>query len=89
MSLDIRQVRLGVVLEAEGAAAHSLAAAFAGTRYFKVTPAHDRREVASQLVSGKLAGYVVIPQDFETRCGTPRWRAAGPDHHRRLAAEHG
>ena len=67
VSLDIRQVRLGVVLESDGAAAHSLAAAFSGTRYFEVTPAHDRREVAGQLISGKLAGYVVIPQDFETR----------------------
>lgn len=67
VSLDVREVRIGVVLESDGVAAQSLAAAFAGTRYLKVTPARDRREVADQLVSGKLRGFVVIPQDFERR----------------------
>lgn len=67
VSLDVREVRIGVVLESDGASAQSLAAAFAGTRYLKVTPARDRREVAEQVVSGKLRGYVVIPQDFERR----------------------
>lgn len=67
VSLDVRQVRIGVVLESEGASAQSLAAAFAGTRYLDVTFAHDRREVAEQVVSGALRGFVVIPQDFEQR----------------------
>ena len=67
VSLDVREVRIGVVLESDGVAAQSLAAAIAGTRYLKVTPARDRREVADQLVSGKLRGFVVIPQDFERR----------------------
>jgi ABC-2 type transport system permease protein len=51
------------------ASAHSLAAAFAGTRYLRVThfAAMTAREVADQLVSGDLRGYVVIPQDFEQR----------------------
>lgn len=71
VSLDIRQVRLGVVLESDSAQASSLAAAFAGTRYFKVTPARDRREVASQVVAGTLRGYVVIPQDFDRRLQRP------------------
>ena len=67
VSLDVREVRIGVVLESDGAAAQSLAAAFGGTRYLKVTPARDRREVADQVVSGSLRGFVVIPQDFEQR----------------------
>lgn len=71
VSLDVREVRIGVVLESDGAPAQSLAAAFAGTRYLKVTPARDRREVADQLVSGKLRGFVVIPQDFERRLASP------------------
>ncbi len=70
VSLDIRGVRLGVVLESDGAPAQSLAAAFAGTRYFRITTVHDRRAVADQLVSGALRGYVVIPQDFEQRLAT-------------------
>ncbi len=67
VSLDVREVRIGVVQESDGAAAQALTAAFAGTRYLNVTPAHDRREVAEKLVSGELRGYVVIPQDFERR----------------------
>lgn len=67
VSLDIRQVRLGVVLETDAAPAHALAAAFAGTRYFQVTPARDRHAMADALVAGDLRGYVVIPQDFMQR----------------------
>ena len=67
VSLDIRNVRIGVVLESDAAAAQSLAAAFSGTRYFSVTPARDRRELTEALVGGRLRGYVVIPQDFERR----------------------
>lgn len=67
VSLDIRNVHIGVVLESESTKAQSLAAAFDGTRYFTVRPARDRREVAGELVSGYLKGYVVIPQDFEQR----------------------
>jgi len=67
VSLDVRDVRIGVVVESPSAPAQELAAAFAGTRYLNVTFAHDRREVAEQVVSGKLRGFVVIPQDFEQR----------------------
>lgn len=71
VSLDVREVRIGVVLESDGASAQSLAAAFVGTRYLKVTPARDRREVAEQVVSGELRGFVIIPQDFEVRLASP------------------
>ncbi len=67
VSLDAKNVRVGVVLESPGAAAQELAAAFAGTRFLDAYFAHDRREVADQLISGDLRGYVVIPQDFEQR----------------------
>ncbi|HEY6599559.1 MAG TPA: ABC transporter permease, partial [Pseudomonadales bacterium] len=67
LSLDQRRVPIGVVLEDDGTVAQSLAAAFAATDYFVVTPARDRREVAPAVVSGRLKGFVVIPQDFETR----------------------
>ncbi|HAT2417586.1 TPA: ABC transporter permease, partial [Aeromonas hydrophila] len=67
VSLDAKDVRVGVVLESPGAAAQELAAAFAGTKFLDAHFAHDRREVADQLVSGDLRGYVVIPQDFEQR----------------------
>ena len=67
VSLDVSKVRIGVVLESPSASAQALAATFAGTRYLDVTFAHDRREVSEQVVSGRLRGFVVIPQDFERR----------------------
>ncbi len=67
VSLDLRKVPIGVVLESDGASARSLAAAYGATRYFRVTPARDRRELEAALVAGELRGFVVIPQDFERR----------------------
>ncbi len=67
VSLDVARVRIGVVVESPSAPAQALAAAFAGTRYLDATFARDRREVAEQVVSGALRGYVVIPQDFVHR----------------------
>ena len=67
VSLDVRDVKLGVVLETDGPAAQSLAGAFAGTRYFEVTPARNRQELEPAIVAGRLHGMVVIPQDFEQR----------------------
>jgi ABC-2 type transport system permease protein len=72
VSLDVRDVKLGVVLEDDTPAAQSLAAAFAATRYFEVTPARHRREVEGPLVSGKIQGFVVIPADFERRLAERR-----------------
>ncbi len=75
VSLDVRDVRLGLVLESDSTAAQSLAAAFSGTRYFEVTPARSRQEIEPHLVTGDLHGMVVIPQDFELRLQNP---ARGP-----------
>ncbi len=75
VSLDIRQVPIGLVLESEDPSAQSLAAAFSGTRYFQVTPARDRRQVAGAVAAGELKGFVVIPADFAHRLVEP---LAGP-----------
>jgi len=67
VSLDTRNVRIGVVLESDSESAQSLAAAFSGSRYFSITPARDRREVEPLVIAGHLRGFVVIPQDFASR----------------------
>ncbi len=71
VSLDVRDVQLGVVLESDAPQAQSLAAAFAATRYFKVTPARDRRELDAQVIAGHLHGMVIIPPDFDSRLMEP------------------
>ena len=67
VSLDVKGVRLGVVLESDTADAQSLAAAFEATRYFEILPVRDRREVVPRLVASDIRGFVVIPQDFGRR----------------------
>ena len=73
VSLDIRKLAIGVVLESDSASAQSLAAAFGATRYFKVTASRDRREVADGVTAGELRGFVV--NDLKAREFTPE--AAG------------
>lgn len=67
VSLDVKDVKVGVVLESDGTQARELAASFAATPYLKVTPVRHRNEVESKLVSGELAAIAVIPSDFEAR----------------------
>ena len=71
ISLELENVDLGLVLENDGAAALELAAAYAATPYFRVTPARDRREVESLLTTGQLKGLVVIPADFDRQVRQP------------------
>lgn len=67
VSLDVKDVPVGVVLESDSPAAQSLAAAFAASPYLRVTPARHRDEVELKLVSGELRAFAVIPADFDAR----------------------
>ena len=71
VSLDARQVRLGVVLEDTGPEARRLAAAYLGTPFFDTRAAFDRHALEPELVSGRLRGLVIIPQDFARALHTP------------------
>ena len=76
ISLDVKAVRVGVVLESDGPEARSLAAAFAATPYLRVTPARHREEVERKLVSGELMAFAVIPADFDARLVEGQGRGA-------------
>ena len=67
VSLDIKRVPVGVVLECDSSAASSLAAAYSGTRFLKVTPARNRRELTGELVAGSIRAMIIIPHNFEQR----------------------
>ncbi|MGD9331549.1 MAG: ABC transporter permease [Desulfobacterales bacterium] len=71
VSLDARQVRLGVVLKDGAPEARRLAAAFEATPFFNTRLAAHRRFVEDDLISGQLRGMLVIPQDFARNLGTP------------------
>lgn len=64
VSLDARQTRIGLVVESRSAVTEELAASFAGSRYFAVQRASDRRAFETALVDGKVRGIVVIPASF-------------------------
>lgn len=70
VSLDIRKVPLGVVLHSDSPKAQSLAAAFSGSRYFRVHPARNRDEPERYLTAGTLRGFVIIPEDFDQRAAS-------------------
>lgn len=64
VNLDSNRVRIGVVQEAQSADITSLTRAFTNSRFLAVSVGTDRREFEEALVSGRLRGIVVIPQQF-------------------------
>jgi ABC-2 type transport system permease protein len=67
VSLDLRSVAIGVVVEDGSAPARELASAFAATTYLDARFVQHRRELEPLLVAGELRGIIVIPQDFAAR----------------------
>lgn len=63
-NLDLKHLGLGLVLEDASPEAQGLAASFASTPYFDVRQGRDRRQFDRALVTGELAGLVVIPRTF-------------------------
>lgn len=71
VSLDVKNTAFGVVLEGDGVHSHSLANAYGATHYLDTRLYRHRNAVEPLLVSGKLRGFVVIPQDFDRQMNNP------------------
>jgi len=69
VSLDLKRVPIGVVVEWSSPEADSFLASFRNSRYFEVHVARDRRVFERELVSGRLKGIVVLATDFSDRLG--------------------
>ena len=69
VTLDLRRVPIGVVVEQPSPEADSFLASFRNSRYFEVRLARHRAEVEEDLVSGRLKGVVVLAADFSERLG--------------------
>ncbi|WP_165227469.1 ABC transporter permease [Aquisphaera insulae] len=69
VSLDLRNVRLAVVVEQMSPETSSLLDAYRNSPYFRVRVARHRAEVDADLVAGRLAGIVVLREDFSERLG--------------------
>lgn len=64
LSLDVEQLRVGLVLEDDSPEARDFADAFRASRFFEVRMATDRRELEDDLLRGSLRGMVVVPETF-------------------------
>jgi ABC-2 type transport system permease protein len=64
VSLDAKEVKIGVTLQDHGKDGDGLAAAFLASPYFQARISHDEGFLEQELVAGRLRGLVVIPEDF-------------------------
>ena len=64
LSLDARDVRLGIALEDTGWEGRDLAMQFFGSRYFIPSISPARQELLPQLITGELKSVLVIPNGF-------------------------
>jgi ABC-2 type transport system permease protein len=64
VSLDLDHLRLGIVMEDTASDAQSLVKSFTDSPYFDTKIVRDRRELAEDIESGRIRGFVVIPSYF-------------------------
>ena len=64
VSLDAKDIQLGVALQDTGKEADSLTAAFLASPYFTAHVSRNEQSLEQQLMAGELRGLVVIPEDF-------------------------
>ncbi len=69
VSLDLRKIPVGVVVELSSPETVSLLESYRNSRYFAVQVVRHRAEVEDDLVSGRLKGVIVLPADFVERLG--------------------
>lgn len=69
VSLDLRRIAVGVVVEQSSPEADSLATSFQNSRFFTVRLARHRAEVQGDMITGRLKGVIVVAADFADRLG--------------------
>lgn len=69
VSLDLRRIPVGLVVEESSPEADSLIASFCNSRFFTVRLVRHRAEVENDLVSGRVKGVIVLAADFGDRLG--------------------
>jgi len=64
VSLDFKNMKIGLVMEDTAPDAQSFVKALVDSRYFNVDIGRDRKRIEQDVVDGKLLGMVVIPSYF-------------------------
>lgn len=73
VSLDFRNMPIGLVIEDTAPDAQSFAQSLVDSHYFQVTISRNRRSIEEKVVNGDLLGFVVIPSYFS------QFRQSRPD----------
>lgn len=76
ISLDSNRLRLGVVLEDEGAYAHNFVAAVANSPYIDAVIGHSRDEMQIRMADGEVRGMLVVPSDFSDKVAQHEGKAS-------------
>ena len=66
ISLDIKHLRIGVVIEDSAPDAQSFVEALMDSQYFDIQIARDRKKFYQEITEGSIKGIVVIPSYFST-----------------------
>lgn len=70
VTLDIQELKIGVVVEDTSPNANLFVESFANSPYFNVTLSHNRHDLEKQLLASKLRGMIVIPFYFDRQLTT-------------------
>lgn len=69
VSLDLRRIPVGLVVEQPSPEADSLVGSFRDSRFFTVRLARHRADMEGDLATGRLKGVIVLAADFADRLG--------------------
>lgn len=67
LSLDIKDIKLGIIMEDTAPGAQGLVRSFMNSEYYNIRIDHSRKVFEKQLIAGKIKGILVIPQDFSKK----------------------
>jgi ABC-2 type transport system permease protein len=67
VSLDIKNMPIGIIKQSDSAKAQSLAAKYSGTKFFVIVPQSDINEAKQNIILGKIRAIIIIPQNLDER----------------------
>jgi len=67
LSLDIKDIKFGIVTENTTPTTQSLVRSFINSKYYDVSVGYDRHTFEKELIAGKIKGFLVISQDFSQK----------------------
>lgn len=67
LSFDIKEIKLGIVMEDTAPEAQSLVKSFMNSRFYNIHISHNRKIFEDELIAGDIKGILLIPQNFSEK----------------------